>query len=197
MFDYSVEKLSAKPVTVSTTFFDSSSPKRLVRVESVSATDYKFEISEDNINFVANPNLNLQEYYRYIFDTSHSSLTGTYFDLSPSKSYNLLTLEKLTSNVLPGNAGSFTDLKFGFGSRLQQNNYDRKVSTNFSNFYYFDKNGIVNSEGSSLKITQDPLQGAKTVNYVTPTRFVYDLESTPIWDGSGDISYTTSGQFAV
>jgi hypothetical protein len=197
VFDYSVEKLTARNITISTTFFDSSTPKRLVKVESVSSVGYKFEISEDNINFISNPNLSLQEYYKYIFDTSHSSLTGTYFDLSPSKSYNLLTLEKVASNILPGNPGSFTDLKFGFGSRLEQNNYDKKVSTNFSNFYYFDKNGIVNSEGAILKIIQDPLQGTKTANYVTPTRFVYDLSSVPLWDGSGNISYTTNGQFAV
>ena len=28
-------------------------------------------------------------------------------------------------------------------------------------------------------------------------RFVYDVTSPPLWDGSGSISYTTTGQFAI
>ena len=30
-----------------------------------------------------------------------------------------------------------------------------------------------------------------------PKSFVYDVTSTPLWDGSGSISYTTTGQFAI
>jgi len=197
VYDYSIEKRTAEELTISTTFFDSSSPQRLVSVNSVTDVDYKFEISEDNSSFVPNPNIDIQEYYKYVFDTSHSSLTGTYFDMSPSKNYNLITLEKTASTILPGNSGAFTEVKFGFGSRIAQNNYTVKRGTNFSNFYYFDRNGIVNSEDAFLSIIDDPLQGKKRLNYVTPTRFVYDITRSPLWDGSGSISYTTSGQFAV
>ena len=73
-----------------------------------------------------NPNLNIQEYYKYKFDTSHSSLSGTYFDISPSINLNLVTVEKTETTILPGTAGSFTDVKFGFGSRLADNNYQTK-----------------------------------------------------------------------
>jgi hypothetical protein len=197
VFDYGTLKSTANPVALSTTFFDSSTPNRLVTVVSVSGIDYKFEFSEDNQTFDPNPNIDLQEYYRYLFDTSHSSLTGTFFDVSPSGKFNLITVEKINSTILPGNSGAFTDLKFGFGSRLAGNTYLEKVGTNFTNFYYFDRNGIVNAEGKYFKIVQDPLQGSKTVNYVTPNRFVYDLTYVPLWDGSGTITYTTSGQFAV
>ena len=197
VYDYSTEIRTAQAVTISTTFFDSSTPKRLVVVNSVSDVRYKFEFSEDNTSFTPNPNINIQEFYKYVFDTSHSSLTGTYFDLSPSKSFNLITKEKTASTILPGNAGAFTEVKFGFGSRLAQNNYDVKRGTNFLNFYYFDKNGIVDSEGAFFRIIDDPLQGTKTLNYVTADRFVYDIPSSPLWDGSGTITYTTSGQFAV
>ena len=197
VFDYGTIKSTANPVSLSTTFFDSSNPNRLVTVVSVSSIDYKFEFSEDNQTFDPNPNIDLQEYYRYVFDTSHSSLTGTFFDVSPSGKFNLVTVEKINSTILPGNPGAFTDLKFGFGSRLAGNTYREKVGTNFTNFFYFDRNDIVNADGKYFKIIQDPLQGSKTVNYVTPNRFVYDLTSIPLWDGSGTITYTTSGQFAV
>ena len=117
--------------------------------------------------------------------------------MSPSKSYNLLTTEKLATTILPGNSGSSTTVKFGFGPALEQNNYDTKVGTDFLNFYYFDKNNIVNSEVAYLQVINDPLQGTNTLNYVTRNRFVYDVLSTPLWDCSGSVSYTTSGQFAI
>jgi len=196
-YDYSIDKLSADEVAISSLFFDSSTPERLVNIESVSELDFKFEFSEDNVTFTPNPNIEIQEFYKYVFDTSHSSLIGTEFELSPSKSYNLLTLEKTASTTLPGNVGSFTEVKFGFGSRLSQNDYSVKRGTNFANFYYFDKNGVVNSEGSFFQLITDPLQGKKLLNYVTPNRFVYDVPKTPLWDGSGSITYTTSGQFAI
>ena len=197
VYDYSIDKNTAQKISVSTTFFDSSSPQRLVSVRKAQSIDFKFEFSEDNINYLPNPNIEIQEFYKYKFDTSHSSLSGTYFDLSPSRNYNIITVEKFASNILPGNPGAFTDVKFGFGSRLSTNNYQNKVGTDFTNFYYFDKNSIVNSDGKYLKIITDPLQGEKVVNYVTPNRFVYDITSVPLWDGSGQITYTTTGEFAV
>ena len=197
VYDYAVDKNNAQDVKVSSTFFDSSSPSRLVKVSSADPIEFKFEFSEDNVTYVPNPNIDIQEFYKYRFDTSHFSLTGTYFDLSPSKNYNIITTEKLASTVLPGNPGAFTDVKFGFGSRIADNDYQAKRGTDFTNFYYFDKNGIVDSDGKYLKIIVDPLQGTKTVNYVTSNRFVYDITSTPLWDGSGTITYTTTGQFAV
>ena len=197
IFDYATNKSNAEAIQISTTFFDASTPKKLVSVISAEDVQYKFEFSENNVNFVPNPTINVQEFYKYKFDTSHSSLTGTYFDLSPSKTYNLITEEKNISSILPGNPGSYTNVKFGFGARLSGNTYTKKVGTDFANFYYFDKNEIVSSDDAYLKLVQDPLQGVKKITYVTPTRFVYELDYVPLWDGSGSISYTTTGQFAV
>jgi len=197
VYDYATTKENATSVKVSTTFFDDSVPSRLVSIKSADPIEYKFEFSEDNVNYIPNPKISIQEYYKYTFDTSHSSLIGTYFDLSPSKNYNVITVEKESSTILPGNPGAQTNVKFGFGARLASNDYQTKVGTDFTNFYYFDKKGVVDSDGQYLQIVTDPLQGEKTVNYVTPNRFVYDIISPPLWDGSGDISYTTTGQFAV
>ena len=197
VYDYGTLTTNASTVELSSSFFDNSTPRRLVAVKSSESVKYKFEFSEDNTTFTPNPNINLQEFYKYIFDTSHSSLTGTYFDISPSRNYNLITTEKQESTILPGNPGAFTDVKFGFGSRLADNNYQTKRGTDFANFYYFDKKNVVDSEGAFFKIVTDPLQGRKTINYVTADRFVYDIPSEPLWDGSGSISYTTTGQFAI
>ena len=196
-YDYATLKSNADEVVLSSSFFDSSDPQRLVSVQSATELEYKFEFSDDNVTFIPNPNIALQEFYKYKFDTSHSSLTGTYFDVSPSRNYNVITQEKIESTILPGNPGAFTDLKFGFGSRLSDNDYQTKRGTDFTNFYYFDRKNVVSSGGAYFNIITDPLQGDKTVIYVTPNRFVYDVPSTPLWDGSGTITYTTTGQFAV
>ena len=197
VYDYATLNTNANKVVLSSSFFDTSTPQRLVSVTSVDEILYKFEFSEDNSTFVPNPNINLQEFYKYKFDTSHSSLTGTYFDISPSRNYNLITAEKTETTILPGNAGSYTDVKFGFGSRLATNTYQIKTGTDFTNFYYFDRKNVVNAGGAYFKLITDPLQGTKTLNYVTPNRLVYDVSSSPLWDGSGSISYTTTGQFAI
>ena len=196
-YPYATTVLTANEVAQTSSFFDSSTPARLVSVNSAGPLEFKFEFSEDNTTFTPNPNIDIQEFYKYKFDTSHSSMTGTYFDLSPSKNFNLETVEKTASTILPGNAGAFTDVKFGFGSRLATNNYQTKVGTDFTNFYYYDRKNIVKSDDAYLKVITDPLQGVKNVNYVTSNRFVYDVPSMPLWDGSGSISYTTTGQFAV
>ena len=197
VYDYATLNTNANKVVLSSSFFDTSTPQRLVSVRSAEDVEYKFEFSEDNSTFVPNPNIDLQEFYKYKFDTSHSSLTGTYFDISPSRNYNLITAEKTETTILPGNAGSYTDVKFGFGSRLATNTYQTKTGTDFTNFYYFDRKNVVNAEGAYFKLITDPLQGTKTLNYVTANRFVYDVSSSPLWDGSGSISYTTTGQFAI
>ena len=196
VYDYGTLLSNAQQVTLSSSFFDTSTPQRLVAVSSVSSSINKFEFSEDNSTFVPNPNIDLQEFYKYKFDTSHSSLTGTYFDISPSNNFNLVTIEKTASTILPGNAGAFTDVKFGYGYRAG-NTYETKTGTDFTNFYYFDNKNIVNAGNAYFKIITDPLQSIRTVNYVTPNRFVYDIPSEPLWDGSGSISYTTTGQFAI
>ena len=101
MYDYATLNTNANKVVLSSSFFDTSTPQRLVAVRSAEDVVYKFEFSEDNSTFVPNPNIDLQEFYKYKFDTSHSSLTGTYFDISPSSNYNLITVEKIESTILP------------------------------------------------------------------------------------------------
>ena len=197
VYDYGTLTTNADKLVLSSSFFDSSNPQRLVSVKSAGEVGYKFEFSEDNTTFTPNPNIDLQEFYKYKFDTSHSSLTGTYFDISPSNNFNLISVERLATTILPGNPGSFTDLKFGYGTRLPSNTYSDRVGTDFANFFYFDKKNVVDSGNAFFKIITDPLQGVKTINYVTPNRFVYDIVGEPLWDGSGSISYTTTGQFAV
>ena len=191
IYGYLINPLSAEKVQTTTNFFDVSTPSpRLVSVREVGDLEYKFEISEDNISFVVNPLIEVQEFYRYIFDTSHVSMNGVNFDVSPSNLFNLETVEKIETSTQ-------IDLKFGYGPRLETNDYQTKLGTDFTNFYYFDKNGVVSSDNQYLRLITDPLQGRKTVSYVTSNRFVYDLNAIPLWDGSGTITYTTTGQFAV
>ena len=187
-----------QPVTDLFSFFDNSSPQRFVDIVDATDPENKFEFRKDGTSeYVTNPIIETQEYYKYKFDTSDSSLSGTYLDFSPSKNFNIIPVEKNESVPLPGSPGAFIDVKFGFGVRNATNNYTEKTSTEFSNYYYFDRNGICESEGSYLQVISDPLSGRKVVNYVTPTRFCYSLNKIPQWDGSGSITYTTDSTFAT
>ena len=200
-----------QPITTQTSFFDESTPKKFVTVINATTPENRFEFKLDPSlsifstdapnNFVSewtvNPIIQVQEAYRYVFDTSDASLTGSHLDFSPSGNFNLISIEKKESTVAQGNAGSFVDMKFGFGSRFSTNTYTERQQSNFSNFFYFDRNGSISSNGSYLRIVRDPLAGRNTVNFVSPRSFSYSLSAEPQWDGSGTISYTTTGQFAV
>jgi hypothetical protein len=181
-------------------FYDQSSPRKLITISSVVENPtYKFEFSKDtnDSNYQKNPIIDIQKYYIYKFDTSSSTLSGTFLEFSPSVNYNILTNESIKSSIKPGSSGSYIKLKIGFGSSLATNTYQEKVETNFTKFYYFDKSNLTDSEKSYINLIGDPLQGEKIVNYVTPQYFTYDLASIPQWDGSGTISYTTESKTAI
>ena len=202
---------SLQPITTQTSFFDESTPKKFVKVVNATTPENRFEFKLDPSmtifgtdapnpfvsEWTVNPIIEVQEGYRYLFDTSDSSLTGSHLDFSPSGNYNIIAIEKKESTVSQGDAGSFVDMKFGFGSRISTNTYTETKQSNFSNYFYFDRNGNIANNGSYLRVTRDPLSGPNIVNFVSPKSFSYSLSSQPQWDGSGTISYTTNGQFAV
>ena len=198
-------------ITEQSTFFDESVPQRFVKIISATEPENRYEFRLDpnlsifgtsapNIytsEWSVNPIIEVQEYYKYRFDTSDNSLTGSHLDFSPSGNYNIVPIEKKESVELQGSPNSFVEMKFGFGSVTAGNQYDTKVESRFSNYYYFDRNGLISSDGSYLTVVQDPLSGRHVVNYVTGSRFSYSLKKFPQWDGSGSISYTTDGRFAI
>jgi hypothetical protein len=182
----------------SSIFFDQSVPSKFVKVESVEEPQYKLEFSKNQIDFVINPTIEIQKYYKYKFDTSHPSMLDTYLDFSSSLNYNLFTEEKNVSSNLPGTAGSFVSIKLGFGPNISSNTYEEKSPVNFNNYYYFIKaSANINTDGSSLKVIDDSLSGEQTIIYSTNRKFVYGLKTLPQYDGSGTISYTTTSQFAI
>ena len=181
-------------------FFDSSTPKKLVYVkDNVEEQAYKFEFSYDNVNWSRNPVINVQKFYTYKFDTSHYSLTGSFLEFSPSGNFNIISTESLRNSILPGSPNSNVKVKFGFGVFYDNgiSTTTKESSTKYTNYFYFDKNGIIDSDKSYLRLFEDPLQGSKTVTYTTPTSIVYEMDAYPRYDGSGTISYTTNSSLSV
>ena len=208
----STQSLSTlQAITETTTFFDDSTPQRFVNIITASSAENRFEFRLDpsmsifgtaapntyTSDWVVNPIIEVQEFYKYRFDTSDNSLTGASLDFSPSGNYNIISVEKTEPAILQGSPGSFVEMKFGFGAAIASNQYTEEEASRFTNYFYFDRNNTISSSGSYLTVIQDPLAGRQVVNYVTPTRFSYSLKKNPQWDGSGDISYTTTGSFAV
>ena len=195
-YEYSIQ--NPQVISTSSSFFDSSVPSKLVSVRSAQEVANRLEFSTDNVNFSINPVIPIQKYYKYIFDVSHSSMVDTFLDFSSSANYNIFTEEKETSGIAPGNTGSFVSIKLGFGPAIAGNSYTNRQPINFQNYFYFIKvSPDVNTGGSYLRIIDDPLTGPRRAIYTTDTRIVYALDNVPAYDGTGTISYTTSGRNAV
>ena len=193
---------SIAALSFNSSFFDNGTPAKLVFIDSViSHPEYKFEFSKyTNAGpWLPNPIIDVQKYYRYKFITSDTSLAGSFLEFSPSKNKNIITTESIRGNSLPGSGdenSSFISMRFGFGDASPANNYDKKVAVDFTNFYYYDKSEIIKSDDSYLSLIDDPLQGEKTVTYVSPYSFAYDLNRIPEYDGSGNYNYSTTSIFA-
>lgn len=194
---------SITKLSFSSTFFDSSIPAKLVRIDSVTVdANYKFEFSKNTNNgpWIKNPILEIQKYYKYRFITNHPSLAGSFLEFSPSRNRNIITTESVRGNVIPGSGtenSSFIDIKLGFGDASPTNTYTEKKNIDFTNYYYYDKSEIIDSDNSYLLAVDDPLQGEKIVNYVSEKSFAYSLDRNPEYDGSGSFVYTTSSLFAI
>ncbi len=195
-YDYPV--FSPRQLTRSSTFYDNSSPQKLVTINSVNLAEYRLEFSKDNQNFEINPILEIQKYYKYKFDTSHFSMNGVYLDFSSSQNQNIITQEKFVNEISPGVPGSFVSLKLGFGANISSNDFTKPFPVNFINYFYYIK-GLyqVNTENSYLKVVDDPLTGEKEIIYSTDKKFVYPLKKLPQYDGSGDINYTTNSTTSI
>jgi len=194
---------SIEEITFNSSFTDNGTPAKVVRVNSVvSPSAFKFEFSKDNNSgpWTPNPIIPVQKYYRYKFITSDPSMGGSFLEFSPSRNKNIITTEAEKGSLLPGTGDentSYVSLKFGFGDASPTNTYTQKKQIDFTNYYYFDKAGVVDSDDSYLSLVEDPLQGEKTVNYVSPFSFAYNLSSIPEYDGSGSFSYTTNSIFTL
>jgi len=199
VYDLSASLETIQRVNLNYTFFDQSSPKKLASIDTIiEDAQCQFEFSKQNIisgNWVRNPIIDIQRYYKYKFDTSNTTLVGSFLEFSPSGNYNILTLETYQSIQKPGSVGSYIEVKFGFGSFYGTSSTKEQIK--YTNYFYFDKNNIINSDKSYLRTIDDPLQGTKTITYVTPTKFVYELQNISLYDGSGTISYTTTSSSAI
>jgi hypothetical protein len=196
-FNYSAE--NPERILQSSSFFDQSIPAKLVTIRTVESPQFNLEFSKDTEdNLVTNPVINIQKYYKYKFDTSHFSMVNTFLDFSSSSNYNIFTEEKFVSPISPGNNGSFVNIKLGFGPSIASNTFQNKKRINFSNYFYFIKvSPNVNTNNSFLRVVEDPLNGEKVVTYTTNNKFVYLLDNTPEHDGSGEMTYSTTSEFAV
>ena len=195
-FDYA--STSPKVATFSSIFQDDSTPAKTIDISAVNPGEYRLEFSKD-VNFAtyaANTDIRIQKYYRYKFDTSHSSMLGVFLDFSASRQGNLFTEEKEVSGIQPGNAGSFVALTLGFGPAIV-GAPQRRFPVNFDTYYYFIKAGSdVNTDNAALKVIDDPLAGLKSALFTTPKKFAYSIPETPDYDGKGTISYNTTSVFA-
>ena len=87
-------------------------------------------------------------------------------------------------------------IEFKIIKQLRQKENIKKEST-YKKYYYYDRDGVVNSEMSYFNVVTDPLQGTKNSLYVTNTQILYSTETQASHDGTGTISYTSKSLFSV
>ena len=192
VWDYDQTVSSVNKITLSTVFYDDSTDKKLIQIKSVTDPDVYFEFSSDNTTFVRNQIIDIKEFYKYRFNTSHVSMSGVGFDISPSNNFNIVTPER-TIEV----NNQWVDIKLGFGTRVSTNTYSKKKENPYKKYYYYDRDGIVNSEKSYFNVIDDPLQGSKNALYVTSTNILYSTGIKASHDGTGTITYTSKSLFSV
>lgn len=193
-YNYVSSLTTINQITLTSAISDASTPAKRVLISSVEEPANQLQFAEQSqatsdYNFVVNPVLELQNNYKYTFNYSHTSMNGYFFDVSPSKNQNLITLEK------GSDLNRTLFVKFGYGPNSLRNNFDEKEDLKYLNYFYY-ANGNSNAPAGSgdgyLKIISDPLQGQKQVDYVSNDSFVYLLNSLPQYDGSGEMTYTTT-----
>ena len=206
-WDYDLNLSNINRISLSTVFYDNSTNntvtgttgKKLVEISSFTDPLICFEFSSDNTNFIRNQIIDIKEYYKYKFDTTHSSMNGVGFDISPSKNFNLVTPERVINEVHHNNHTHYNgvDIKLGYGSRVSTNTYSNRSSSPYKKYYYYDRDGIVQSEISYLNVVDDPLQGEKESLYVTSDTILYSTDIKATHDGNGSIKYTSKSLFSV
>ena len=184
-WDY--DATSTVPLTNVSSIEDQSTPPKVVSISSTEPIKEKLLFSLDNTNFDTNPVVDIQKYYFYKFDVSHPSMLNSYLDISTSPNFNVFTEEKEVGLTEPGNPGAFVRIRLGYGANIGEKT---RKDVNFTSYYYFLTNSSTDTEGSFLRVIDDPLSGRKSVTYTTDTKVVYGLDEVPQYDGSGDINYT-------
>ena len=175
------------PLTTVSSVEDQSAPSKIVSISNVDVIKEKLLFSLDNTNFVTNPVVDIQKYYFYKFDVSHPSMLNSYLDISTSPNFNVFTEEKEVGLTEPGNPGAFVRIRLGYGADIGEKT---RKDVNFTSYYYFLTSSNTDTEGSFLRVVDDPLSGRKRVTYTSDTKVVYEVRDIPQYDGSGDINYT-------
>ena len=208
-YDYAATNINQ--IQLNTLFDDFSVPAKRVSINNLIDINNRFEYSSDNTTFNILENLEIQKKYSYKFDTSHSSMTNTFLEFSPSINKNIIATDTYRSPVAPGSNGSFVKIKPGedflyfYGTNVGDTNIisgsslvsNLKQQVDYTRYYFFDRNENVETFGGYFDIIDDPLVGKKKITFVTDTGFVYDYTKKPQYDGSGVINYATTNKSAI
>ena len=206
-YDYGVS--STNNISSSNLVTDQSFPVKNASVTELISLYNKFEYSDDNTNFKILNDLELQRNYSYKFDTSHSSMTNTFFEVSPSFNRNLVSVDSFRNTNSPGTSNSFVKFKPGqtlnqlrgsseISSAISNNSIvEDKINVEYSRYYFYDVNDTVDVTDSYFDIVSDPLAGKKKLIFVTDTSFAYSYTSKPQYDASSGVKYSTTNKSAV
>ena len=186
-------------ITTSSTFLDGSTPAKQVSIASAPDTSLKFRFKKDGeTEWNRNITLDIQRTYRYLFDTSDTSLLNRNLKFYENVYKTTDLLQAFESDTKPGATGSFTTFQLGYGIPIDGSTWNSTPVLDIPpKIYYGEVADKVDSEEQFFTLVEDPFAGKHPVFYGYEMEFAYRLTTTPQNEGFTNVQYYTDSLYAV
>ena len=182
-----------------TVFVDESVPAKQALLTSATDVSYRFRFRKDGSSeWFRNIHLDIQRTYRYIFDTSDSSLLNKHLKFYSNVYKTRPLLQAYETVEKPGELGAYTSFQLGYGIPIDGTNWKQTPVLDVPPIIYYDEAlDQIDSENSYFTLIEDPFAGKHAVFYGYEYEFAYRLPESPQQEGFSNVQYYTDSLYAV
>ena len=182
-----------------TVFVDESVPAKQALLTSATDVSYRFRFRKDGSSeWFRNIHLDIQRTYRYIFDTSDSSLLNKHLKFYSNVYKTRPLLQAYETVEKPGELGAYTSFQLGYGIPIDGTNWKQTPVLDVPPIIYYDEAlNQIDAENSYFTLIEDPFAGKHAVFYGYEYEFAYRLPESPQQEGFSNIQYYTDSLYAV
>lgn len=182
-----------------TVFVDESVPAKQALLTSATDVSYRFRFRKDGSSeWFRNIHLDIQRTYRYIFDTSDSSLLNKHLKFYSNVYKTRPLLQAYETVEKPGELGAYTSFQLGYGIPIDGTNWKQTPVLDVPPIIYYDEAlNQIDAENSYFTLIEDPFAGKHAVFYGYEYEFAYRLPESPQQEGFSNVQYYTDSLYAV
>ena len=182
-----------------TVFVDESVPAKQALLTSATDVSYRFRFRKDGSSeWFRNIHLDIQRTYRYIFDTSDSSLLNKHLKFYSNVYKTRPLLQAYETVAKPGELGAYTSFQLGYGIPIDGTNWKQTPVLDVPPIIYYDEAlNQIDAENSYFTLIEDPFAGKHAVFYGYEYEFAYRLPESPQQEGFSNVQYYTDSLYAV